>query len=854
MKYQYIRILALTISLIVGVSCDEDILIQDDCNNSFFGSIENREGAKTILTDNGSNVLWEPGDAIRIFCSGQEGKYISTISSSSATSSFISETNFASRDSNRYFAIYPYSDQDSFDGTTATVTIPYNQYADKESFDKKAFVMMAESDSHILGFKNLCGGVKLSVTQDGVYAISIKGNNNETIAGKVKTRFINGAPVVQEVLEPQKKIVLRCPDGKCFEKNTWYYISCLPVNFSNGFTVELLKNEGDYPFSGSFLFDQSTTIQRSVWGRLNQVDDAIDYTITPKDNVIFYKTVSGELANVNAIYITNHYIDGAIGYNIIELNPAYKDVLRIFRNNIDLLSIVIPADITYINDNAFDGCTSLSSVQIPTSVVSIGARAFRGCNSLTSITIPEGIESIGKDAFEGCTELDKVNITSISAWCNIEFFSDDSNPLCYAHNLYLNNTLLDRLILPDGITCIGKCAFEGCTSLSSVQIPISVTDIGNNAFRDCANLNDITIPKSIKSIGEGAFGGCTELDKVNITSISAWCNIAFIGGGSNPLYYAHNLYLNNTLLEHLILPDGITCIKDNTFCGCTSLSSVVIPTSVVSIGESAFRGCNSLTSITIPESVNSIGGGAFGECRGLNRVTIREGVTSIGGGAFYLCRGLSSITIPQSVNSIGDGAFYGCKQLVELTLPSGLTKISKRCFGECGILSLVIPTNVTDIGDSAFIECSKLTSITIPEGVTSIGDYTFDGCTSLSNVQIPTNVVSIGKRAFHGCNSFTNIIIPERVKSIGVGSFSDCRGLNMVTIQKGVTSVGSDAFAGCVTLTNVMVKPLTPPDGGITMFDNNAANRKIYVPCESLDAYKVAAGWNEYASDIEGLQ
>ena len=144
-----------------------------------------------------------------------------------------------------------------------------------------------------------------------------------------------------------------------------------------------------------------------------------------------------------------------------------------------------------------------------------------------------------------------------------------------------------------------------------------------------------------------------------------------------------------------------------------------------------------------------------------------------------------------------------------------------------GIIKFEKP--ITKIGDSSFYGCSNLTSITIPNSVTLIGYSAFEGCTNLTSIAIPNSVTSIGGYAFFYCSRMTSVTIPD-----------------------GVTSIGSYAFYECTSLTSVYCKPTTPPAVGYNMFYNNASGRKIYVPRNSVDAYKSAQYWSKYADYIVG--
>ena len=260
----------------------------------------------------------------------------------------------------------------------------------------------------------------------------------------------------------------------------------------------------------------------------------------------------------------------------------------------------------------------------------------------------------------------------------------------------------------------------------------------------------------------------------------------------------------------------------------TGIGVITFEGDVTKIGHYAFYKCSSLTSVTIPNSVTTIGERAFFSCDSLTSVTIPNSVTTIGDDAFYLCTSLTSVTIPNSVTTIGDSAFSRCWSLTSVT----------------------IPDSVKTIGDYAFQNCTSLTSVTIGDSVTTIGSSVFEYCHSLTSVTIGNSVTTIGYWAFSSCDSLTSVTIPDSVTTIGKVAFSGCSSLTSVTIPDSVTNIGEKAFAGCESLKYVYCKPTTPPTGGSSMFYDNAAGRKIYVPSASVSTYKAAKYWSDYASNI----
>ena len=376
------------------------------------------------------------------------------------------------------------------------------------------------------------------------------------------------------------------------------------------------------------------------------------------------------------------------------------------------------------------------------------------------------------------------------------FYSEETQTLTISGNGAMSDYRLSKIpwknyqesirkvIIEEGINHIGNAVFYNCQKLEIVSIPNSVISIGSRALYGCKNLPSITIPSNITSIGGDAFYGCSNLSKVNIYNLSDWCRINFLGESSNPLSWAHHLYINEELLEKLFIPDDISTIKNYTFQGCSDFISITIHDNITSIGDEAFQWCTSFPSIIIPDGVTSLGEYAFSGCSDLISVNIPNNIKSINDGTFNGCSSLRSITIPNGVTEIGDIAFSGCSSLTTIDIPDGITSIGGSAFHNCDNLSNIkIPNSVQSIGDWAFSGCSSLTTINLPISIKSISRCCFRDCTNLTTMNIPKDVISIGSSAFYGCSSLAFISIPKSVTSIGSVAFCDCKRLKVVKIS-----------------------------------------------------------------------
>lgn len=280
----------------------------------------------------------------------------------------------------------------------------------------------------------------------------------------------------------------------------------------------------------------------------------------------------------------------------------------------------------------------------------------------------------------------------------------------------------------------------------------------------------------------------------------------------------------------------VTAIADNAFYSYSNdyrnaLTEITLPNTLISIGQYAFGYCEALKEVLMPNSVTSISYLSFAGCSNLSKVELSNALTSISYGAFMECYALKQIDIPLSVKSIGTYAFSGC-----------------------GFADLIIPNSITEINMGAFGGCKSLESVSIGNSVITIAKDVFALCDRLSTVvfESPSQVSTIGDYAFYHTN-LTNVIIPNSVTSIAQFAFG-ATPLASVTIGNGVTFIGKNAFDYCYDLRSITCLAGTPPEVEDLncFFSTDPFNcyelATLYVPKESLQAFKIAPIWSNFVN------
>ena len=595
-----------------------------------------------------------------------------------------------------------------------------------------------------------------------------------------------------------------------------------------------------------------------------------------------------------------------------------------------LTNITIPNSVTSIGPGAFKGCTGLTSITIPNSVTSIRNKAFNGCTSLKELRIEDGESTLslgyntynsntgGKGLFYDCP------LETLYLGRNLSYNTDSS----YGRSPFYNIKTLASVTIGNSVTSIGNQAFYNCTGLKTVYNYSNLTFgkgentngyvayyadkvynapngsmegdfifgkpndvntllyyLGNTAnltlptdykgenyvidsavFKDNTVITSVTIPNSVTYIGNQAFYNCSELNEVHISDLSAWCNIAFASADANPLYYAHNLYLNGELVTVLVIPDNVTNIRDYAFYDCTGLTSFEIPNSVTSIGNAAFENCTELKTVY-----------------NFSNLTFSEGSSSNGYVAYYATK------VINAPNAVIDGDYIWCNLNGVNTLAYYL--------GEDEELVLPVDYNgeIYVIGDDAFNGCTGLRSIEIPNSVTSIGDEAFSGCTGLEKVcindlaawygidfgsadanplyyaknlylngelltelSIPAEIAEVKDYAFYNCNGVTNIDIVDGVKSIGNSAFYGCSDLETLYISNTIESIDDYAFAECNNILDIKIGSKKAITASENIFSSDAYNNAcLYVPTGRKDFYAKTSPWSNFIireMDFTGIE
>ena len=531
-----------------------------------------------------------------------------------------------------------------------------------------------------------------------------------------------------------------------------------------------------------------------------------------------------------------------------------------------LTSVTIPNSVTSIGYYAFAYCSSFTSIAIPCNVTSVDKTSFYGCTSLASVVwnaktsidynkfsdtdyyyreispfhfskstlksitfgdsvkyIPEYIcayldslkyvtignstTNIGSNAFSGCSSLVRTNYTgSIGDWCNIKFGNSGANPICYSHNLYINDVEIKDLIIPNSVDSIHKYAFSYCSSLTSVTIPNSVTSIGTSAFEGCSSLSSITIPNSVTSIGNAAFYNCSSL-------------------------------------RSAIIGNGISKIENNTFENCSTLSYFAIGSRVEKVGNRAFSACPIDTLFLrnpIPPTFESIGLAK----NSISRIYVPCG-------SYYAYKNSSWNNYAKYSSSFEDDNVFFLNTNVTDSVAGRVETVSEaNC--DKGYTIKAVPTVGYEFVQWSDGVTDALRTLDLTQDTTLIAEFRqlFDGkCgDNLYWKHYDDKIIIHGEGAMYDYAAdsvpwyqFRDIVktveVFDGATSIGNNAFTLCKNLNTLTLSGTIENIGENAFGGCRMLFDIYCYVLFPPIASETSFVNY--NAYLYILCDYQRYYAV---------------
>lgn len=267
---------------------------------------------------------------------------------------------------------------------------------------------------------------------------------------------------------------------------------------------------------------------------------------------------------------------------------------------------------------------------------------------------------------------------------------------------------------------------------------------------------------------------------------------------------------------------------------------------ITHIGDFAFRGCNAIKEAYLPDSLETMGVGVFAMCPNLSAIhskystSDKRAVVIDDTLVAFASADIADYTI-NFAKHVGDYSFVGCTELIDVTFSDGVETIGAWSFRDClNLETAYFGNDVQTIGEGAFYNCPK---------ITFYGKFSTSGGDS-NNIQ-------------DGDGNFVGVVTPPADGNVNLGNstgvvegaMQNSVSVTRLTIPESVKSISAWAFDGCVNLTTVICEPMVPPtaifsDGVWAAFDNNAEGRKFYVPAESVEAYKMAEGWSDYAEWI----
>lgn len=517
-----------------------------------------------------------------------------------------------------------------------------------------------------------------------------------------------------------------------------------------------------------------------------------------------------------------------------------------FKGNATLRSVYIGGITAGIGTEAFEGCSSLSYVYLSQSVKTIKDRAFGGCGSLARVVIDASVPpKTGKEVFplnDGLVieVIDGAREVYAREWKRYEKLIVENGFTVVDGVLVCYKGIAKDVIVPEGVTELGKYVFQGCAYMETLTLPEGLIKLGDGAINSCNSLRSIKFPDSLSDIGTDSLSFNKSLEcldiPVNVTRIrqnavrfndsmtrlNVYCNLNLTGIAF--------VSLNN--LSEIHFYGVIENISNLNFTCMPCLSKVVFYNTVLSLGgeeeknfDAPFAFNAKLTTVEFRDTVIALGGKAFSNCISLSEVTLYGNLMNLGRSAFSACTKLKGI-VASVDNLFLSNDEYGLLYNKDKThlframegwdfdgeyiMPDSVVIMDDYAFSVPEVYVVEVQ-NIIDIMFSGLGEWNinnfRFTGIKISDKLVSIGAGAFCGCKNLKNVTFGSegNLKYIMSYAF-ASTGVVNIELPEGLQLLEERAFYKCSDLTRVVVPVGVSAFNFNmVFEGCDSLTDFVV-------------------------------------------------
>ena len=253
---------------------------EPDVLQTIYASQHKDSETKNVIDDNSAEITWTSGDAINVFFgSSLNSKFVTSqegeIAQFKGSIDVVLGGGEGLNDDTYLWGVYPYNAQNKCDGSSVTLSLPATQTAAENTFAKGLFPQIAKSKNFYMSFYNLCGGFRFSVSSPDIKTVTLSGNNNELVAGKVKVGM-ETVPVVEEMISGETKLTMHAPDGGYFKPGVHYYFVIFPTRFESGLTLTYYKDETH----ASYVYTKSYELKRSTFPRFANRDSGLTFVPT----------------------------------------------------------------------------------------------------------------------------------------------------------------------------------------------------------------------------------------------------------------------------------------------------------------------------------------------------------------------------------------------------------------------------------------------------------------------------------------------------------------------------------------------------------------------------------------------